>query len=159
GFASRVVLNPAMEMDSILVPMRDDTPIDTLIGYVSALVSNSDIGVTLLYLTDTDIETVDEELADEEDEARTSTMRRARNLLLERGVHAEKIEYDEVVTDTPVKTVSEYADIHDTDAVVMMEGSGSIYSMIFGNETERVAAESLGPVVVVRKLETDERAG
>lgn len=73
--------------------------------------------------------------------------------LRELGLPADAVRTEVVVSGTPVQATATAAVDH--DAVVMGEREPSLRTFLFGGDAEQVAAESLGPVVVVRRTETD----
>ncbi len=117
-------------VDQLLVPLSGSVGVERIVEFVIGLVGGREIGVTLLLASDADgaaqtLESAADTLqaADTEVETRTST----------------KSPFDALVEAVPGH-----------DAVVMGQQAPSLSSLLFGDEQERVAAASVGPVVVVR---------
>lgn len=73
------------------------------------------------------------------------------------GVDRALIHESVMRTDAPVRDLTVLAD--DFDATVLGEREPTLRELIFGEFDERMIAESLGPVVVVRRVEEGEDAG
>ncbi len=124
------------EVDSLLVSLSGDVAVDRILGFVTELVGDRDIGVTLL-------------LAGESDDDRLGT---AATRLGDAGIGVETVT-------TPGKPFESLMDaVPDHDAIVMGEAAPSLRSLVFGDEADRVAAASVGPVLVVRNPTGDESA-
>ena len=125
------------EIDDLLVSLSGDVDIDRIIAFVIDLVGDRDIGVTLL-------------LAGASDEASGDRLEIAARRLREAGVE----------TDTSTATGSPFDALLDAvpghDAIVIGEAAPSLRSLVFGDEAERVAAASVGPVLVVQRDEASE---
>ncbi len=119
-------------VENILVALTGDVAVDRIVSFVTELVGDRDIGVTLFLATD------DEHAGRESLEAAAVT-------LFDEGLH---VRTELAVDEPPLEALVAAAVDH--DAIVMGERAPSLRSLIFGEETERVAAESVGPVLVVR---------
>ncbi|ELY47500.1 universal stress protein [Natronorubrum sulfidifaciens] len=119
-------------VDQLLVALTGDVAVDRIVSFVTELVGDRDIGVTLFLATD------DEHAGQESLEAAAVT-------LFDAGLH---VRTELAVDEPPLEALVDAAADH--DAIVMGERAPSLRSLIFGEETERVAAESVGPVLVVR---------
>ncbi|WP_226004076.1 universal stress protein [Natrinema salinisoli] len=127
-------------VDRLLVTLTGDVAVDRLCSFAAELVADRDIGVTLFLATDDEAEGRD-------------VLEAAARTLSERGIDVGI----ELAGDDPAfESLVEAAVDH--DAIVMGEQAPSLRSLVFGEETERVAAESVGPVLVVRRLEEPEDA-
>jgi len=118
------------DVDRLLVPVSGAVAVDRIISFVASLVGNREIGVTLLLASEE--ESADGTLADAADELR------------EAGIDVSTRE----ATESPLDAIVEAIPGH--DAVVMGERAPSLSSFLFGDEADRVAAASVGPVLVVR---------
>jgi nucleotide-binding universal stress UspA family protein len=118
-------------VDRILVSLSGDVAADRILAFVTELVGDRDIGVTLLRVAG--------------DEGVTS-LEAAQSRLAEAGIESWVVVPEDT---TPLDALLEA--IPDHDAIVMGEQAPSLQSFLFGDVTERVAAESVGPVLVVRR--------
>jgi nucleotide-binding universal stress UspA family protein len=118
-------------VDRLLVSLSGDVAADRIVEFVAELVGDRGIEVTLLRVGADDgatsLSDAKSRLADAGIDARTS-------------VAADAAPLDALVAAVP-----------DHDAIVMGEQAPSLQSFLFGEVTERVAAESVGPVLVVRR--------
>jgi len=125
------------DVDDLLVSLSGDVDLDRITEFVIDLVDDRDIAVTLL-------------LAGESDEASSDRLDTAAIRLREAGIE----------TDTSTATGSPFDALLDAvpghDAIVIGEAAPSLRSLVFGDEAERVAAASVGPVLVVRRDEASE---
>lgn len=120
-------------VDRILLPLSGDVAHERLFDFVSDLIGDRDIGVTVLFVTGE--EAVGEQTLDD-----------AAEYLRSRGI---EVESKLVLDKRPVEALVEALPNH--DAVVMGEQAPSLQSFLFGDVTERIAAETVGPVLVVRR--------
>jgi len=131
------ILGATGPVDKLIVPLSGDVAVEAITSFVATLVGDRDIAVTL-FLASADAAGSDEASLDDA----AATLRGA-------GI--------EVTTKTaegrPFDALVEAAAGH--DAVVMGERAPSFRSLLFGEETDRVAAETVGPVLVVRNPETE----
>jgi len=126
-----LVPNPTGELDSILVPFRGAVDVSRTADLVAALFSEREGSVTLLGF-----------------EGTTDAVDTAHTTLLERGLDPERVHTEMAEGESSVREIAEYA--ADFDVVVMGEGGPSLLASVIGDDAERVAAESFGPVLVVR---------
>jgi len=120
------------DVDRILVSLSGDVARDRIVEFVIELIGDRDIDVTLLLASDTET-AADERLA-------TAATR-----LREVGIDTETT----AVVGSPFESLLETAENH--DVIVIGEAAPSLRSLVFGDEAERVAAASVGPVLVVRR--------
>lgn len=120
-------------VDRLLVALSGDVAHDRIVRFTTPLVGDRDIEVTLLWVG--------------EDEATGSAiLDTAAAELVASGVDVEK----ELAMDaSPLEALLTVLPSH--DAIVMGEQAPSLQSFLFGDVAERVAAESVGPVLVVRR--------
>lgn len=117
-------------VDRLLVPLSGSVGVDRIVGFVTDLVGGREIGVTLLLATDAD--------------GADRTLESAADRLAAAGIDVST----RTSTEKPFDALIEAVPGH--DAVVMGQQAPSLSSLLFGDEQERVAAASVGPVVVVR---------
>ena len=135
GARAFAVSGTAGEVDSLLVSLSGNVAVDRIVDFVTELVGDRDIGVTLL-------------LAGEPDDA----LEAAATRLGDAGIDFETVT-------TPGKPFESLMDaVPDHDAIVMGEAAPSLRSLVFGDDADRVAAASVGPVLVVRNDTGDEPA-
>ena len=133
------LLNPATALERILVPVRGDVNVTHIAELVGTLLVGGDADVTLFHVA-----------LEEEDRAEaTALLESAAETLLEIGLEADRILETVVVDDDPLETIVEVADDH--DLVVIGESRPSIRDRIFGDPSESIAAQTVSPVLVVRR--------
>jgi nucleotide-binding universal stress UspA family protein len=118
-------------VDRLLVSLSGDVAADRILEFVAELVGDREIAVTLLRV--------------EGDEGITS-LDDARARLADAGITVRTTVAEDVA---PLDALLEA--VPDHDVIVMGEQAPSLQSFLFGEVTERVAAESVGPVLVVRR--------
>ena len=124
------------DVDRILVPLSGDIDVDRVLSFVTELIGDRDIGVTLF-------------AAGKAADAPTERLDTAAETLRSRGLSVETT----ATTGTgPLAALVDEIPGH--DAIVMGEQAPSFRSLVFGEESERVASASVGPVLVVRQGET-----
>jgi nucleotide-binding universal stress UspA family protein len=132
------------DVDSLLVSLTGDIDVDRITDFVVELIGDRPIAVTLFAK---DGSAAGDEAAD----GRLATA-------------TERLSAAGIETTTRVaagKTLDALVDaVAGHDAIVMGERAPSVSSLLFGEEADRVAAASVGPVLVVRAStdETDEPA-
>lgn len=119
-------------LDRILVSLSGQVAVDRILGFIEELIGDRDIGVTLLVVSEAT------------DEVRT---------LLEES--ANRLEAAGITVQTEVATGSAFDAIIDAvpghDAVVVGEKAPSLTSLVFGEESNRIASAAVSPVLVVRE--------
>ncbi len=124
-------------VDSLLVSLTGDVAVDRITSFVAELVDDRDIGVTLFLATD-------------DEPGGRESLEAAAGALSEHGIDAET---ELAVDGSPFEVLVDAAADH--DAVVVGEQAPSLQSFLFGEEAERVAAESVGPVLVIYEDRAD----
>ncbi|MEY7851276.1 universal stress protein [Natrarchaeobius sp. A-rgal3] len=124
-------------VDRILVALTGDVAVDRIVSFVAELVGDRDIGVTLFLATD-------------EEAAGRKLLEASARVLSGDGI---TVRTELAVGEPPLEALVAAAVDH--DAIVMGERAPSLRTLVFGEETERVATESVGPVLVVRRHEAD----
>ena len=118
-------------VDRLLVSLSDDVAADRILEFVTELVGDRAIDVTLLRVAG---------------DGGTTQLENARSRLEDAGIDARTVLAEEA---DPLDAL--LAALPDHDAIVMGEQAPSFGSFLFGDVTDRVAAESVGPVLVVRR--------
>lgn len=139
GSDAVLLSNPASEVERLLVPLRGAVDPERITAFVVALVGGRDIHVTLLSITDSEEGTDDG----------TTMAEEAATRLREGGIPEAAIETEVTESASPVTAITTAAEDH--DVVVMGEPEPSLWSALLGEEDERVATQSIGPVLVVRR--------
>lgn len=144
GATATLLPNPSGNIEDVLVPLRDAVDVDRMADLVATLLTDRTGSVTLLGLAGA-----------ESDFSARDAVEEVRETLLDRGLDQDRVLTDTTVSDMAVRTIAERA--ADYDIIVMGEGGPSLLTTLFGDTAERVAEESLGPVLVVRlgEEETD----
>ncbi|WP_324760714.1 universal stress protein [Haloarcula sp. GH36] len=125
------------DIDSLLVSLSGDVAVDRILEFVIEVIGDREIDVTLLLAGDTE-------------EGMDDRLDTATNRLREAGIDVET----SLSTDSPFESLMDAVPNH--DAIVMGESAPSLRSLVFGDESERVAAASVGPVLVVRSDESSD---
>jgi len=125
------------DVDQLLISLSGDVATDRILAFVEAVVADRDIGVTLFLAAD---------VGDA-----TARLDDAAARLRDGGIDVETT----VATGgSPFDALLDAVPGH--DAVVMGEHAPSLRSFVFGEESDRVASASVGPVLVVRSGTADE---
>ena len=119
-------------IERLLVPLSGEIPVEELIAFVRTLVGGRSMGVTLLHTS--------------RSPAPAGAVNDVMRQLEEAGIEVQTKEasgrpFDALIEATP-----------DHDAIVMSKHAPSLSSLVLGDEAERVAAASVGPVFVVRQV-------
>jgi nucleotide-binding universal stress UspA family protein len=122
------------EVERLLVPLSGDVAVDRVLGFVEELVGNRDIAVTLFLASAS--------------EGAGERLERAASRLREAGIETTT---EHVLAGDPFDALVEA--VPDHDAIVMGQAAPSLSAFLFGDEAERLAAASVGPVLVVRSVE------
>jgi nucleotide-binding universal stress UspA family protein len=135
GARAYAITGTTGSVERLLVSLSGDVAADRILEFVTELVGDRDVAVTLLRVGADDAGTP---LAD------------ARARLADAGIDARtRLSDDERPLDALVAAVPDH------DAIVMGEQAPSLGSFLFGDIADRVAAESVGPVLVVRRPTPD----
>jgi len=127
------------EIKRLLVPLSGDVAVAQIVGFVTDLIDGREIAVTLLRTS-----------ADGQSD---QTLKEAADELIAAGIGVTTRSVDS----KPLNALNDAVAGH--DAIVMGERAPSLASFVFGDEAERVAAASVGPVVVVRDTSGDSTVG
>lgn len=122
-------------VDRLLVSLSGDVDVDQILSFVSELIAEREIGITLLAVSSR-AEDVESRLKD------------AASHLSSEGVDVETVTKTGSAFDAITGTIEGH------DAVVLGEKAPSLTSLIFGDETDRIASTTVSPVLVVRSKRT-----
>lgn len=128
------------DVDDVLVSLSGDVAVDRILTFVGELIDDRGVGVTLFLATE------DEKDTDE-------TLNSAARVLRDAGVEVKTVSAKDGGFSALIDAASEH------DAVVVGENAPSFRTLVFGDEADRVASASVGPVIVVRYDETLDRDG
>lgn len=120
------------DVEDVMVSLSGDVAIERILPFVEELIGDRGIDVTLF-------------LATEDETAGRERLEGAESELRERGL---TVQTELAKTNSPFNALIDAAAGH--DAIVMGEKSPSLRSLVFGDEADRVASASVGPVLVVR---------
>ncbi|MFC7249756.1 universal stress protein [Halomicroarcula sp. GCM10025324] len=122
-------------VERLLVPLSGDVAVERILEFVAALVGERAIGVTLLVVGEED--PAEPRLSDAADQLAAMGV----DVATRRG------------TGNPLDALVDAVAGH--DAVVMGQRAPSLASLVWGGAEDRVAAASVGPVLVVRREDAD----
>ncbi|WP_440763805.1 universal stress protein [Natronorubrum sp. DTA7] len=123
------------QIERVLVTLTGDVAVDRICSFVGDLISPREIGVTLFLATDDEV-------------GGRALLEAAAETLSAREIDVET----ELAVDTPPFEALLEAGV-DHDAIVVGERAPSLRSLLFGEEAERIAVESVAPVLVVRNVD------
>ncbi|MDY6817489.1 MAG: universal stress protein [Halobacteriales archaeon] len=141
GATAILLPNPTGPIETVLVPLRGAIDTNRLADLVATLVGAEQGEVTLWGLSP-------EDSPFDPDQAVTQAADRLRN----RGLSDAQITTDTAAGGT-VRDIIDRSD--DYDIVVMGAGGTSLLSLLFGEDSERVAEGAVAPVLVVRGMASD----
>lgn len=122
------------DVDQLLVSLSGDVATERILAFLKELIGNREIGVTLFLAGD---------------EGDGQRLEDAATQLREAGL---EVRTELVTSNSPFEALMDAVPGH--DAIIMGENAPSIRSLVFGDEADRVAAASVGPVLVVRYEES-----
>ena len=130
GATAVAISGMTSDVERILVSLSGEFPVDRILSFVEDLISGRDIAVTLLFAGDEgDADPLDAANARLRDSGIETTLKSATG-------------------ESPFEAMLEAVANH--DVIVMGEKAPSLRSLIFGEESDRVASAAVGPVLVVR---------
>jgi nucleotide-binding universal stress UspA family protein len=135
GATAYAVNGATGDVDRLLVPLTGEVAVDRIVDFIGELVGDREIGVTLL-------------VAGEADPAQLR-LGEAADRLTSAGIEVTTTH----ATGDPFEALVDAVPGH--DAVVMGQRAPSLASLVWGEEPDRVAAASVGPVLVVRREDED----
>lgn len=137
-------LGSAMTMDTILVVLHPEATATRIAEFAADHIGATDREVVLLSLI------ADETVARE-------SLETAERILSDAGITGSRISVEKAVTDTPLDRIVDAA--VGTDLVVIGAQAPTAMDVVFGDFVERIATETVGPVVVVRTQQEAESGG
>ena len=138
GATAVLLPNPVGEVDDLLVAVRGAVDADRLADVLATLIGAGTQRVTVLGVT-----------ADGGEFDAEAAVADVRERLRTRGVSADRITTETAAVERPVADI--VARSAEFDAVVMGESEETLWSLLVGEETERVAEGAIAPVLVVRR--------
>jgi nucleotide-binding universal stress UspA family protein len=129
--------DPVQSVDDVLVAVRDAELVPAIAATVASTVGPTDATITLLYVTT------------EDPESGASLLDGVANALEEAGIDAERISRNVELTGDPEALLVEASKDH--DLVVFGQDDSGVLDWLFRGTTERVADETLVPVLVVQR--------
>lgn len=137
-----MVLNPATEMNRVLVAVRGDVLLDRIVDVIGDLFDETAIEVTLLHVAKPDTERNGEEL-----------LERVASTLADRGIGDDRITTRVETARLPIDRIATIAEEH--DAVVLGESDPSVTTFLFGEASDQIAERFIGPVLRIRQPRDD----
>ncbi len=119
-------------IDRLLVALTGDVAVERIVAFVASVIDGREIDVTLFLATD-------------DAESGRALLDTAATTLRDEGVD---VRTELAVEGGPLESLLAAAVDH--DAIVMGERAPSLRTLVFGDDADRVAAASVGPVIVVR---------
>ncbi|WP_336034540.1 universal stress protein [Halobacterium yunchengense] len=137
GATAILLPNPVGVVENVVVPLRGAADADRIADLVATLLADDGTAVTVWGI----------EKSGSGFDA-DAAVAGVRDRLAGRGLPRDRVRSETSVTDTPVVDIvgrsSEF------DVVVMGEGGESLFTLLFGDASERVAEGAVSPVLVVR---------
>lgn len=131
--------NPAPAIDRVIVPIKEDINVETIAKVVAGVTRQHDVDITLFHAVTDEADVPD-------GEALLGTVSDELTVL---GVRSDQLSRVVAVAQNPLQALIEAANTH--DVVVMGEEEPTIRGRLFGETSERVAEQTVGPVLVVRR--------
>ncbi len=131
GARATVITGVTGDIDRLLVSLTGTVDVDRILSFVEDVIGDREIGVTLFVAAKAETDATDRL-----DDAAAR---------LREGGHTVETKH---ATGNPLDALLDAVAGH--DAIVMGEQAPSLRSFLLGEEAERVAAASVGPVIVVR---------
>lgn len=125
------------DVDQLLVSLSGDVSVEQILQFVEEIIGDRDIAVTLF------LAARDAESTDQLDSA--ATQLREAGITVTTKLGTEGSPFDALMNAVP-----------NHDAIVIGENAPSLRSLVFGEEADRVASASVGPVIVVRNDDDDD---
>lgn len=142
GAGSVLLVNPATAVEDVLVAVAATISLDRIADVVATLVADSPLSITVAHAATPDA-----------DDGATELVATFASKLVDRGVDAGAVTTLVEETDAPIREVADLAS--GFDLVVVGESEPELLDRVFGDNTERIAAESLTPTLIVRRLVED----
>jgi len=146
GATAVLLPNPVGDIEELLVAVRGAIDTDRLADLVATLVGADTQRVTVVGIT-----------TDPSEFDATVAVGDARETLLARGLAPERLATETATSERPVADIVDRSD--EFDVIVMGQQEGTLWSALFGDETERVAEGAVAPVLIVRGQPTESTSG
>lgn len=130
---------PTEGIERILVPLLDTANLDRLSDFVRTLLEETTLEVTLFHVVEPGEQATDAE----------QMLHEAREAMLEQGLDPEIIDVE--VVESPDHDAEILGMAEDYDAVVMDEADPDIAERVFGTLSDKIAARTGDPIIVVRR--------
>ena len=141
GAPAYAILGATGEVDRLLVSIGGLVGTDVVLDFVEELIGDRDIGVTLFLAVGEDGEAVARDRLDTAASELQATGIDVKTHLADQGAPFDAL----------IDAVANH------DAIVMGEQAPTLRSVLFGDESQRIAAESVGPVLVVRRQRVEDQ--
>ncbi|OLZ39907.1 universal stress protein UspA [Natrinema saccharevitans] len=133
-----LVCNPAPVLESVLVAIRSDVNVEHIARLLCTVLAGTTLTVTLFHVATDEAER----------DAGAELLQTARSELVTAGLDDERIDRTVVVDDSPTAAILDAAAAH--DLLVLGESRPSIRRFVFRDRVERLARETVDPVLVIR---------
>lgn len=143
GCDSFLISNPVGDVERVLVSLRGAVDPARLAGLAAAIAAPDGLEVTLFYAA----------VSDEDAASGDERLEVARRALVDAGVAPGSVAKEVQLVDDPLDALAAAAGDH--DLVAMGEQAPSLEAYFLGEEPDRVATRSLGPVLVLRRPPAD----
>ncbi|WP_396613588.1 universal stress protein (plasmid) [Haloferax sp. S1W] len=137
--------NPTPPIERLLVPVKEQINLETIAKVVAALSQQPSLDITLFHAASDESKGADGEellgaISDE---------------LVVRGVRRDNISRVVTAAEAPLRAIIDAAEDH--DIIVIGEAKPTLRERLFGETSKRIADQTVGPVLVVRRpLEPDD---
>lgn len=131
--------NPVQTIEQVIVAVRRDDLVPAITATAAALLGPADTSITLLYAT----------TADENEESGRRVLTGMTTTLEEAGISKQRLTQRVEPADDVETVLLDASSEH--DLIVLGEDDPGIMQWLFGTTTERVAEQTLSPVLVVQR--------
>ncbi|KAB1191250.1 MULTISPECIES: universal stress protein [Haloferax] len=131
--------NPAPSIDRIIVPIKERINLESIAKVAAGVSRQHDVEITLFHAATEEANVSDGEVLLGEVSDELTTL----------GIRSDQLSRVVVVAQNPLQALVEAASTH--DVVVIGEEEPTIRGRLFGETSERVAEQTVGPVLVVRR--------
>ncbi|KTG26888.1 universal stress protein [Haloferax profundi] len=131
--------NPAPTIDRIIVPIKEKINLEAIAQVVAGVSREQDVEITLFHAVDDESDVPDGELLLSEVSDELTVL----------GIRSDQLSRVVAVAEKPLQALIEAA--YDHDVVIMGEEEPTIRGRLFGETSDRVAEQTVGPVLVVRR--------
>lgn len=130
--------NPAPILETVLVAVRGDVNLEYIARFLGTLLTDTKLTVSFFHV-----------VSDETDRGRgTELLETAADELVDAGVDRDRIDTELVVGGSPTGEILDAASDH--DLLVVGESRPSVRRFIFRDRAEKLARETIDPVLVIR---------